>query len=222
MRQICVLDTDSILIGVSLELGGIKLIDWLSRIFDIYIPFFVIKHELKGASRDYELDIQEIRRKLHDIKVKVIADEYFDSCLKFIRKWLRKSKLDLDEGERFCLGLSLYLSRNLKDFIFLITDDFRARDEALDKFVDGQKIGVSLSSPDIILYAFARNREVSSAQTLRSFQDFFAKMRAKKILDKKQKYMKSYVQMCRKAGLDFHLCQQQCFSTQRISEMLNY
>lgn len=222
MRQICVLDTDSILIGVSLELGGIKIIDWLSRIFDIYIPFFVVKHELKSASKDYELDIQEIHRKLHDIKVKVIANEYFDSCLKVTRKWLKKSKLDIDEGERFCLGLSLYLSRNLKNFIFLITDDFRARDEALDKFVDEQKIGVTLSSPDIILYAFARNRAVTSAQTLSSFQDFFARMRAKKTLDKKRKYIESYVQICRKAGLDHRLCQQQCFSTQRINEMFNY
>lgn len=223
MRQICVLDTDSILIGVSLELGGTKIIDWLSKIFDIYIPFFVIKHELKGASKDYKLDIQEIRRKLHDIKVKVIVNEYFDSCLKVIRKWLNKSNLDIDEGERSCLALSLYLSRNQKNFIFLITDDFRARDEALDKFVYGQKIGVTLSSPDMILYAFARNRDVSSAQTLCSLQNFFARMQVKKrASEKKRKYMESYVQMCRKAGLAFHLCQQQCFSTQGINEMLNY
>lgn len=216
------MDTNSVLIGVSLELGGIKLIKWLSEIFDIYIPFFVVKNELPGASRDYELDITETRRILHATKVKAIADEYFVSCLNVTKKWLGKSRLDIDKGELSCLGLSLYLSRTLSNFIFLVSDDFRARDEALDKFVDEQKIGMALSSPDIILYAFSRTRTLSSTQTLRAFQDFFAVMKAKKILGKKKEYIMSFFEMCRKAGLDNGLCQQECFATKQIYPMPKY
>jgi len=212
MKQICVLDADSILIGFSIELGTIKLIDWLSRIFDIYIPFFVIKHELGSASRDHEIDVEDIHRKLHHIQAKVIPDEAFDSCLKVTEKWLNKHNVRIDDGERFCLGLSLHLSRSLNNFIFLITDDLRARDEALDKFVNRQKIGATMSSPDIILYNFTRNRTVSSEHVISSFQNFFNKMPAKKTVDKKQEYMESFIEICRKAGLDSRLCGQECFS----------
>lgn len=214
MKKICVLDADSIVIGFVLELGGIKLIDWLSRIFQIYIPFFVIKQELKKTSKDYNVDVEEIRRKLYALNVKVIANEYFSHCLDFAENWLNESDLSIDDGERFCLALSLYLSRNFNDFVFLITDDFRARSKALDEFVDMQKIGVALSSPDIILHSFARNRNISGDQTLRSFQDFFSKMPAKKTLylEIKKRYMQFYERICRKAGLSRHLCTQQCFS----------
>lgn len=222
MKQICVLDTDSIVIGMSVELGHIRLIDWMSRLFDIYIPNFIVRNELKSASMDYDIDIQEIRRKLCNIKVKVIADEYFDACIKLITKWLAKSRLDIDDGEKYCLGLSLCLSRNLRDFVFLVTDDFRARDTALDKFMDKQKIGVILSSPDVILYTFARNRHVTGSHTLSSFQQFFGKMEAKKILGKKQRYMESYEQICRKFGLDYRVCQQQCYSMGQIIGMASY
>lgn len=222
MKQMCVLDTDSVLIGVSLELGKIKLVGWLSEIFDIYIPSFVIKNELPGASGDYELDITEIRRILHKTKVKVIADEYFASCLKVTEKWLNKSNLNIDKGELYCLALSLFLSRVLRNFMFFISDDFRARDEALDKFMNEQKIGLTLSSPDIILYAFSRNRKLTSNETLQAVQDFFATMKVKKTLDKKKEYELSYLQMCRRAGLDYGFCQQECFATKQIYEMPNY
>lgn len=222
MKQTCVLDADSILMGVSLELGGIKLVEWLSEIFDIYIPFFVIKSELPGASRDYELDITEICRILHKTKVNVIADEYFASCLKVIEKWLHKSSLNIDKGELSCLALSLYLSKIIRNFIFFISDDFRARDEAVDKFMNEQKIGMALSSPDIILYAFSRSRKLTSNQTLRAVLDFFTTMKAKKTLGKKKEYEMSYRQMCRRAGLEYGFCQQECFTAKQIYGMPNY
>lgn len=205
-----------------MELAGHKLINWLSEIFDIYIPYFVLKEELPGASKDYELDITDIRRILHKTKVNVIADEYFGSCSKVTRKWLEKSELNIDKGEFFCLSLSLYLSRVLRDFIFFISDDFRARDEAVDKFVDEQKIGIALSSPDIILYAFSRARNLTSSQTLQTFQNFFATMKAKKILQKKEIYKTSFLQLCRKAGLSYDLCTHDCFSTRQVYPMPQY
>jgi hypothetical protein len=218
MKQVCVLDTDSIVVGFFIELGTIKLIDLLSSIFDIYIPFFVIKDELRSALTDYEIDVEDVRRKLHHIQAKVIPNETFDSCLKVIERWLNKDKLNIDAGERFCLGLSLHLSRDLNNFVFLVTDDLRARQVALDKFVSRQKIGATLSSPDIILYAFARNRNISSDLVISSFQNFFGKMPAKKTADKKQEYMESFNEICRKVGLSNRLCTQECFSGQ-ISPM---
>jgi hypothetical protein len=99
-----------------------------------------------------------------------------------------------------------------------MTDDLRARQAALDKFVNRQKIGVTVSSPDIILYTFARNRNISRDHVISSFQDFFGKMPAKKTADKKQEYVESFNDICRKVGLDNRLCTQECFSGQ-ISPM---
>lgn len=217
MKQTCVLDANSILTGVSLELGGTKLVEWLSRIFDIYTPCFVVKKELPRASKDYELEITEIHHILQKNRIRIIADECFVSCVKVTEKWLNKSNLRIDEGELYCLALCLYLSKKFKNFVFLISDDFKARNEALDKFVNDQKIGFALSSPDIVLYAFSRNQNVTSDQTLLAVQDFFATMKVKKVLDKKEYYSLSYEQMCRKVGFIYGLCQQECYGKNQVN-----
>jgi hypothetical protein len=221
MKPVGVLDTDSIAAGFFIEVGTTKLIDLLSSIFDIYVPYFVIKDELRSALTDYEIDVEDVRRKLYHIHANVIPNENFDSCSKVIEKWLNKGNLNIDAGERFCLGLSLYLSRVLNDFVFLITDDLKARQVALDKFVDRQKIGCTLSSPDIILYTFARNHNISTQHVIDSFQTFFSKMKAKKTANKRQEYVDSFNEICRKGGLNSRLCIQECFSGE-INSMLQF
>lgn len=211
MTKTFVLDTCSIVNGCDLELAGKKLIHWLDGDSDIYVPQLIIFEELETALGKRGIDRREVRHVFDLINVTLSRSEDFDTCTEVTKKWLHHRSVWLDRGETFCLGLSLYLSRKLNRAVHFLTDDFRARKKAADFFMEAQEVGSVLSTPDLILYVYVRNRTVRREQALSALKDFFRKNPAKQVLNVEEKYMNSYGSCCRILGFDKRVCQQQCF-----------
>ena len=117
-----VLDTNAIINLYSLELRGEKILDKLSKQSKIYLPDKV-REELFNVIRREGIDHEVYNYILSKPYIKKVPNSKFDQCIRFVRDWVKSihGYNPLDEGELYCLALSLFLSRKNRSFIIMIT-----------------------------------------------------------------------------------------------------
>lgn len=195
-------------------LGYQSISEAITSNFNLVVPNFLITDEIEGAIRNHkEVYDVEIPDKYLSIYDKIDISEY-NNCLTVVWKWIELNKIyikqDKDEGEIQCMALSLYLSRKTKGDIFMISDDKKARRKMLDSFINSQKIGYSMSFPDILLYLFNRNKNISKVHVEKLFQEYYHIMPAKVNDEIKKTYRTWLKQSCRVMGIEYGLCSLAC------------
>lgn len=219
IKPICIIDTTSIVILThfiieDLILGNQPISEALTSNFYFVVPNFLITDEIEGAIRNhkevYDVEIPDNYLSIYD---KIDISEY-NNCLNVVRKWIELNKIyikqDKDEGEIQCMALSLYLSRKTKEDIFVISDDKKARRKMLDCFINSQKIGYSMSFPDLLLYLFNRNKNISKVHVEKLFQEYYHIMPAKVNDEIKKTYRTWLKYSCRVMGIESGLCSLTC------------
>ena len=220
-KNICVIDTCSIVVLIHLgitdvHLGGLGVRKRIDENFIIFTPDYIADEEIKGSIRKYELDFGNEAPKDFLSNIKVIHEDEYKHCLDVIYKWADSKSIELkekDEGELRCLALSLYLSRNRNDNIFLISDDKKARNKILDEFVENQKIGFSYSFPDLILHMFFKINIINRDHVLKTFHEYYRVLpaRTRSVDMKRQQYQEWLRNACREFGSQNKLCRYECF-----------
>ena len=220
-KPFCVIDACSIVVLTHLEisdihLGGSRIRNSIMDYFTFFTPDFIINNEIENAMRKYEVVFENATPVDYLSKINKIEYDAYKCCLDVVNYWIDNKGIILkkeDEGEKRCLALSLYLSRNKNDNVFLLSDDKRARNKILDRFINSQKIGLSLSFPDLLLYMYFRIKFIKKEHILKSLQEYYRVLPARQILNgRRQEYMEWLRDACRDIGTERNYCNLECFN----------
>lgn len=178
------MDTDSLLFSFRLDCTPKLVIDRVNQSFDLFFPYKVyeeykskfIKGQLKGY--DYvksDIDLFFQRKTKED---RVIPEEVYSHCLEYVHRWFNLIKKQeqyytLDEGEKHCIALGLYLSRRNRNCLIVMTDDFRARDAGIDLFARRQQLGLVRSLLGTMVFVYFTNRDVTEQHMRHLISDYF-------------------------------------------------
>jgi len=210
--HICIMDTNSLLFSFKLDLLPMRAIERVNQRFDLVVPHKVFE-EYKNLSRrrkDYELVRSDIDRFFGELKRKgkIIEEKVYSHCLNYVHEWFNLTGMQrlfdtLGEGEKHCIALGLYMSRQRKECLFMITDDFDAR-EGIDFFFCRQRIGLVYSLPGVMILTYLSNRDVSTQRILGFINDYFNLNPPKKVdmRELKSRFLEEIDMSCRKKSFD--------------------
>jgi len=178
------MDTDSLLFSFKLNLYPERVIDRLKDRFDLVLPYKVFEEYnnkvKKGMLKEYDIIKSDIdiffKQMMKDGKI--YDYKKYSYCLKYIKRWfnlmgLQKQFHKIDDGEKHCIALGLFLSRYNKKCLFVITDDFEAIKAGIETFVKKQKIGLVYSIPDIMIWTYLVDKRVSRSHIRGFINDYF-------------------------------------------------
>jgi hypothetical protein len=204
-----------------LDLGPKGLIDLVRERFEINVPDYLVKNEIPGKGSKYGAEARErIDGFIQGGGYEVIGNEKYRHCLDVTEKWLTKkgwigAHHSIDEGERHCVGASLFLSRQRGKQISLITDDFKfIEDGKACEFFEEQGIGRIMTTLDLILHFYSTIRYIGRDQVQAAFQDFFNVLPFKEQNKMKtsRRYFTLLNERCRALGYSAQLCKMECLS----------
>lgn len=167
-KGICVIDTCSLRSVSQIELGGVRIIERIYEVYDIIAPKTVLNEF--SQSEGYDPATYYTR---------VMEEVSFNCCLEVIERWFNKNNLQKEynqmaQADRHCIALALYMSRREKKMTVLLTDDFRAT-PWIKEFFRAQKIGLTLSTPEIIIHIFTLFSAIGSDHVRYAINDFLNK-----------------------------------------------
>ena len=214
-KPICIMDTDTLLFSFKLDLLPMRAIDRVNQRFDLVFPYKVFeeyKNQCKrGLARDYEsvrsdIDLFFEERKRKD---KIIEERLYSHCLKYLHRWfnlvgMQRTYYELNEGERHCIALSLYMSRQKKKRLFVITDDFDARDAGIDLFICRQRIGLVYSLPGVMILTYLSTKDVTKQHLLGFMTDYFnlTPPRSVGLRELRRRFLEEIELSCREQSFD--------------------
>jgi hypothetical protein len=211
-KQICIVDTDSLLFAFRLELRPEKAIQKISRRFDLIIPEKVVEEYADKTKRrllreydDVKQDIDLFLERRKD-DGKIVKNDVYSHCLQYAERWFNlvgkqeEYKNKIDEGERHCMALGLFLSRKNEQCLYLVTDDFTAIDAGIRLFVKKQRIGLVYSLPELIILNYLLDRGIPELNVRAFINDYFIfnKPQSAEFLDLKTKFLEEIEMSCRK------------------------
>lgn len=210
LKEPCVVDSCG-LINCSRELAGMKILDFLDRVYSLVIPEKVIK-ELSEIQRTRKQISLEYINKFIATKKEIVKriDEY-NECLDVIKRWFEKYGMgknfaSFQEGEIHCVALALYLARTEKRAVTLVTDDFKARRMGIEHFVNLQQVGLVKSTAEIVVHLYTLIREVGELHAVAAINDYMRNNPFR--WDAKPFFINKLEQSCRRLGLN--LCFSKC------------
>lgn len=171
-KPICIMDTDTLLFSFRLDFPPDRVINRIDRQFDLFFPCKV-KEEYqnklrKGLLRDYEDIVPDINlffsRKNDENKLQ--DEKVYSHCLKYLQRFFNLMKMQeefrkLEDGEKHCVALGLHMSRLMKDYVIIATDDFPARKSGVDLFVCRQFVGLVRSLLGTMVFVYCVNTDIS-------------------------------------------------------------
>lgn len=156
-KQCCIFDTMSLVKLCQLELGPKRAIEWLLEDFVIWIPKKVFddgKHNLS--------DDDDERRVFFDTvlpRVMEKADDFFEECMnRHVRRLPPDQRPRVDEGEEIATALALELSRFYKQYVVLVTDDYKA-EALLGEICSIDQIGIVRNAYDLLFFLRSRHSD---------------------------------------------------------------
>lgn len=154
-KQCCILDTISLVGLCRLELDSRRAIEWLVDDFDVSIPQKVFDDALRYIQVDDETQSIFFRTVPPPVHYNTMV-----SCEQFLSRRIRSLPPQfipqVDEGERAAAALALRMSRSLKQYTLLVTDDLKALDP-LCITLDRHQIGIVKTSYDMLLFLASRH-----------------------------------------------------------------
>ncbi len=220
-KLLCVIDTCSIkvlthLIIEDLVFGDNKVNYTLNKYFTFIVPDYILTDEIEGAMKSYKatFGVRDIPIDYSSFFEKVNYENY-ECCLAIVRNWITYKDIYIkegtDEGEIRCMATSLYLSRKTKSNVIIMSDDKKARRKMLNDFADSQKIGLSMSFPDLILYLFSRYQVITKNQVEIFLREYYRVQPAKDVgKDVTEKYDSWLELSCRIIGTNTDTCKLDC------------
>lgn len=160
-KNICVLDTCSLLDLIQVELQGQMAIFWLPLFFELKIHDVVYREvDDNLKNREATSGMKDAFQQLHaNNQIRINSTD--KDCSEIVRSEIVKFGLrpgqKVDPGEQKSFELALELSRQNRDFcIFMVTGDEKILD-ILNFMSRKQFVGTIFTTMDILLYMYARN-----------------------------------------------------------------
>jgi len=210
------MDTNSIIISHYFEsqdilFGPNNYLSGFDEYFLKYTPNYIFRNELNRALTDYEDNFRDMV--MRNVTETFCISHYseWNTCLHYVEWWLTRNHYRIAEGEKRCLSLALYLSRNKNSTIYLLSDDFRAID-IISEFMKIQRIGYANTTMDIVLEIYARKNAIRKEQVLMLFQEYrnlIPKLRGPIIPNTDIELLNV---LCRLVGISRHICRQDCYN----------
>jgi len=214
LKNIGVIDSNSVVtmnhLNISeIMLGGKKFFEAILDQFDIFTPDYVKNNE-RSAIIDYEsrFDV-DIEESAYD-NITIMQRSDFYNCYRVIQKITSDYK-NIHEGEKWCLSLSLYLSRLNGTIVFLFSDDLKAINNGLKILFEQHKIGFVMNTLDFILHNYYRKDLWSTIQIRKCIQEYFQLHQIKDDGKMKSLYHGLLTNACRTIGLRYDLCNRSCY-----------
>ncbi|RMG31696.1 MAG: hypothetical protein D6732_14420 [Methanobacteriota archaeon] len=142
-----------------LELGPKRAIEWILEDFEIFIP-----QKVFDDGRANLLDTDDETRIIFFQRVQnQVYYEDITACEELMRDYVHRlpppDRTHIDEGERIATALALRLSYECRQYVVLVTDDFKAI-EPLRRILEEHQIGLIKNSFDLLLFLAGRYRDV--------------------------------------------------------------
>jgi len=104
------------------------------------------------------------------------------------------------------MTLALYLSRNNKRTCKILTDDFKAK-PIIAKFIQAQKVGAILSTPEAVIYMYSLLPSIRKEDAIAAINDYFRLNKPREV-GKKESILEELGLSCRDLGGD--ICLSRC------------
>jgi len=217
-KKICILDTNSLLFSFKLDVRPERAIDKIIRRFNLAIPEKILEEYTskakKGLLKEYDNIKQDIDLFFRRMKSegRIFETRNYFHCLKYTERWFNlmgkqeEYKNKIDEGEKHCIALGLFLSRKNEKCLYIVTDDFDAVDAGIRLFVERQKIGLVFSLPELMTMNYLIDRGVLELNIKSFISDYFNlnKMRSDKFSNLKTELFEEIDYSCKKQF--YHNC----------------
>jgi len=154
-KQCCIIDTMSLVKLCQLELGPKRAIEWLLEDFAVWIP----KKVFDDGKRNLSADDDERTVFFNAVLPRVVgkADDFFEECMsQHVRRLPPDKRPCVDEGEKIATALALELSRFYKQYVMLVTDDYKA-EPLLRQICSTDQIGITRNAYDLLLFLRSRH-----------------------------------------------------------------
>jgi hypothetical protein len=190
-------------------------IDRIDKQFDVFFPSKVLEEYrtrlAKGQLKRYEdvrpdIDLFFLQKKKTG---KLIDERIYVHCLEYVKRFFsltgkQKEYYALDEGEKHCVALGLYLSRRTKGCVLVLTDDFRAREAGIDLFVCRQCLGLVRSFLGAMVFIYCVNKDIPEWRILTIVNEYFALNPPKRasMVDFKEKILGDIKLCCKRQNFD--------------------
>jgi hypothetical protein len=156
-KQCCIFDTVSLVKLCQLELGLRRAIEWLLDDFAIWIPQKVFDDGKRNLSDDDDERTVFFNAVLPRVVGK--ADDFFKECMnRHVRRLPPDKRPRVDEGEEIATALALELSRFCKQYVVLVTDDYKA-EPLLRQICNTDQIGITRNAYDLLLFLRSRHSD---------------------------------------------------------------
>lgn len=156
-KQCCVFDTISLVKLCQLELGPRRAIEWLLEDFAVWIPQKVFDDGKRHLSDDDDERTAFFNAVLSHVARK--ADDFFEECIdQHVRHLPPDERPRIDEGEGIATALALEISRFCKQYVVLVTDDYKA-EPLLRQICSTDQIGITRTAYDLLLFLRSRHSD---------------------------------------------------------------
>ena len=156
-KQCCIIDTMSLVKLCQLELGPKRAIEWLLEDFAVWVPKKVFddgKHKLSDDDDEQTVFFNAVLP-----RVVGKADDFFEECMsQHVRRLPPDKRPRVDEGEKIATALALELSRFYKQYVVLVTDDYKA-EPLLGEICNIDQIGIIRNAYDLLLFLRSRHSD---------------------------------------------------------------
>ncbi|MCS7109701.1 MAG: hypothetical protein NZ903_02815 [Candidatus Micrarchaeota archaeon] len=209
-KELCVIDSCG-LINCSRELAGMRILDLLDQVYSIVLPEKILE-EVSEIHKTRKWDLLDYALKFITARKEIIkSTNEYHKCLNVIKRWFDKQGMSenfrkFQPGELHCMALSLYLSRNEKRAVTLVTDDFKARYDGLEDFVISQQVGLVKSTAEIVVHLYTLIRGISELHVVATINDYIRNNPIR--WDAKVLFLNKLEYSCRKLVLN--LCFSKC------------
>jgi len=191
---LCVADACSLLFSAQIELLGKNLLEWLLELNHVHICQEV-KYECFDKIQKREVKLYNPQQFKRQISKNVLDNIDFSDCLNYLKTYCDQNGfpnfLDLGDGEKDSLALSLFLSINKKKPIIFLTDDYEA-EETITPILLEQKFAIIKAVPDFMINLFQTNYGLTENQIRGVLQTYYSirpnPLAIKKIFNRRMKF----------------------------------
>jgi hypothetical protein len=163
-KQCCIFDTVSLVKLCQLELGPKRAIEWLLDDFSVVIPKKVFDDGGHNLSDDD--DERTVFYGKVSSQVVATADDFFEECIgRHVEQLLPCQRSCIDEGEKVAIALALEFSRFCRQYVVLVTDDYKAC-PLLEQICGLEQIGIVRNAYDLLLFLGSRHSDQLSVEEI--------------------------------------------------------
>ena len=162
-KQYCVIDTGALVNLCRVELGAKRAIEWVLDDFCVLIPQLVFNEGKIYLSDDaderrlYFDDVQSLVQKIEEI-AEIALDELIDHLPP-------PMKSRVDAGEKAAAAFGFEISRRYRQYILMVTNDFKAT-EPLQVVFSNAQIGFLRDAYDLLVFVASRHPNDLPLRTL--------------------------------------------------------